>query len=756
VTRAGLIAALVACAALAPAQTVLRGPYLQRGTPTSVVVKWRTDVATDSRVAYGTTPALGSQATDAVAVVDHAVTLTGLGPDTLYHYSVGTTSQSLVSGSDCFFVTSPVAGTRKPTRIWVLGDSGSGSVESYETRDAYYAFTASRHTDLWMMLGDNAYVDGTDAEYQAGCFDKYGAMLRKSVLWPTLGNHDGHTANSSNQTGPYYDIFTLPTQGEAGGLPSGTEAYYSFDYANVHLVCLDSYETPSGPGSAMLTWLDADLAATTQQWIVVFFHHPPYTKGTHDSDAESELIVMRQNVCPVLEQRGVDLVLCGHSHVYERSFLIDGHYQSSSTFGPQHVVDGGDGQIGGDGALRKPAARTPHAGCVYVVTGSSSWSATGLALNHPAMFHSEATRGSVVLDVDGDQIDLRFIDAKGVTNDRFTMMKGAPTAVDRVLVAFPPFSTWKYHDAGVDLGTAWRAPGYADGGWASGPGPLGFGEPYIATTVSFGGNPSNIHRTTYFRTTFTMPVDLALVDSVRLYANYDDGFAAFVNGQHVAQSPSLPGPPPTFSQLSGPHEAGAYEAFAIPTPLLVPGANVLAVEVHQTSSTSSDLVWDAAIDCDAFVPLLGSPAAGNGGPGGAPADVLLLNGSSGGRGRGIDLASSGQLTMAVDPPPPASSSQFALFVSIGTPGPGDAYALPSGIGTMVFPPSLLAPAPNRFYFASSFGPHPTLSVLAPPAPWSLTLTPGAPAGVTAAVQGVITDASSALRVTNGVLINVVP
>ena len=66
--------------------------------------------------------------------------------------------------------------------------------------------------------------------------------------------------------------------------------------------------------------------------MIAFCHHPPYTKGSHDSDADIELMEMRQNALPILEDAGVDLVLSGHSHSYERSFLIDGHYGTSSTF----------------------------------------------------------------------------------------------------------------------------------------------------------------------------------------------------------------------------------------------------------------------------------------------------------------------------------------------------------------------------------------------------------------------------------------
>ena len=100
---------------------------------------------------------------------------------------------------------------------------------------------------------------------------------------------------------------------------------------------------------------------------------------------------MRQNVLPILEAGGVDLVLTGHSHSYERSFLIDGHYGTSGTWSTAtHALDAGDGRTtgGGDGAYTKPAGGpTPHQGAVYVVAGSSAKLTAG-ALDHPAMFTS--------------------------------------------------------------------------------------------------------------------------------------------------------------------------------------------------------------------------------------------------------------------------------------------------------------------------------------------------------------------------------
>jgi hypothetical protein len=409
----------------AAAAVLQRGPYLQRAAPSSLVVRWRTDVATNSVVRYGPAPgSLGSSATDPALATDHVVTVSGLSPGTRYFYSVGSTTATL-AGDDAghTFVTPPPAGTPKAFRTWVLGDSGTANADAARVRDAYLTFTGSRGTDVWLMLGDNAYVDGTDLEYQAAVFNMYPQTLRTVPLWPTYGNHDGHSADSTTQSGPYYDIFTLPKNGEAGGSPSSTEAYYAFDYANVHFICLDSYESSRTPGSAMLTWLQSDLQATTRDWIVAFWHHPPYSKGSHDSDTEIELKEMRQNVLPLLEARGVDLVLGGHSHSYERSFLIDSHYGLASTFGPSNVEDGGDGRPSGNGAYEKPVlGPQPHGGTVYTVAGSSG-QASGGPLNHPAMLVNLNVLGSLVLDVNGNRLDATFLDDLGGIRDTFTIVK---------------------------------------------------------------------------------------------------------------------------------------------------------------------------------------------------------------------------------------------------------------------------------------------------------------------------------------------
>jgi acid phosphatase type 7 len=404
-----------------PTARVVRGPYLQLGTPSSVVVRWRTDVATDSRVLRGPAPgSLASSVGSSTVTTEHEVQVSGLQPDTLYYYAVGT-SNTVLAGNDTehLFQTAPRPGTPVPTRIWVLGDSGTRTASQYAVRDAYYAATGTRHTDLWLMLGDNAYNDGTDAEFQGAVFDAYPTMLRKSVLWPCLGNHDTAQSTAYVDTYPYFQMFTLPKNGEAGGVASGTEHYYSFDFGNIHFICLDSMTANRATNGAMANWLRADLAFTTNDWVIAFWHHPPYSKGSHDSDTDPILIQMRQNFLPILEAGGVDLALAGHSHSYERSFLIDGHYGTSTTLSSSMILDGGSGR---DPSPYTKSVNVGHDGAVYAVAGSSGTTSGG-PLNHPAMFLSLNLLGSLVVDVADNRMDVSFLDNTATVRDSFAIVK---------------------------------------------------------------------------------------------------------------------------------------------------------------------------------------------------------------------------------------------------------------------------------------------------------------------------------------------
>jgi len=431
----------------------VRAPYLQNVTPTSAVVRWRTGAPSTTRVRWGLAPGALSNVVDVARLrTEHVVPLAGLPTETRVFYAVGTTTQTLAGGdADHFLDVPPAAGQRRPIRIWVTGDHGmcaasaQGCVDAAAVRDGYLAFAAGQPADLWLMLGDNAYQNGTDAEFTAGQFDVYPAVMRSTPFWSAPGNHEfgAGGADSPTQAGPYYDSHTFPVAGEAGGVPSGTEAYYSFDYGNVHVLVLDSHDTsraapanpttnvcPPGQGGAMYQWACADLAATDQDFVVAIWHHPPYSKGSHDSDVESQLVEMRQRFLPVMEKYGVDLVLTGHSHSYERSVLLDGHYGVSGSYSPAlHARDAGDGDPDGDGAYVKAGlGPVANAGTVNAVPGSAS-QISGGPLNHPVMEKSLNVLGSMVIDVVGRELDARLVGVSGVVLDRFRIVKGPVLAV---------------------------------------------------------------------------------------------------------------------------------------------------------------------------------------------------------------------------------------------------------------------------------------------------------------------------------------
>ncbi|WNO08437.1 PKD domain-containing protein [Teredinibacter sp. KSP-S5-2] len=395
-----------------------REPYIQSVSTSSAVIRWRTSSASDSRVTFGTDLGNMTQTVDSPSsTTEHIVTLTGLAPDTRYYYAVGSSTSTEVGfTNEYYFETAPTTGSAVDTRIWVVGDPGTGDNNQARVRDAYYNFD-NTHTDVMLALGDNAYNNGTENEYQQNFFDVYANLMRNTAVWPARGNHERdlavHEAN-----------FTLPTNGEAGGTASGSELYFSFDHGNIHFVCLDSFTSSNLNGNAMYDWLEADLASTSQKWIIAYWHHPPYSRSdAHDSDSESGQRIMRERAVPILEKYGVDLALAGHNHFYSRTMLINNHYGSSSTFDANlHAIDSGDGQEAGTGAYNKG---TNPEGAVYVLAGSSGKIGYSI-IHHPANLVEIKVLGSVIVDVSNDRMDVKFQRETGTIADYFTIKKTPP------------------------------------------------------------------------------------------------------------------------------------------------------------------------------------------------------------------------------------------------------------------------------------------------------------------------------------------
>jgi hypothetical protein len=181
----------------------------------------------------------------------------------------------------------------------------------------------------------------------------------------------------------------------------------------------------------------------------------------------------------------------------------------------------------------------------------------------------------------------------------------------RASILVPTGAVWKYLDTGANLGTAWRWPGFNDGPWLSGPGQLGFGDGDEATVVS-----SNRQITTYFRRTFlvTNTTDITALQ-VRLLR--DDGAVLYLNGVEVFRSNMTNGPISSTTlattTITGGDESTNFYAAPVSPARLVPDANLLAVEVHQSAASSSDLSFDlelsATVNQPPFVRLI-TPADG--------------------------------------------------------------------------------------------------------------------------------------------------
>lgn len=317
-------------------------PYLQQLTDTSVVVQWATNRKGCPKVEFfsevdkcrtveGVSKTLDYRLSPwyAQGIQLHQVKLTDLKPNTIYSYKIYIDAKWLCSDQNFSFQTAPTINSNAPFTFITFGDYGNGSQAQKRLRDQMLADSF----DFILTVGDNSQNLGTYEQFDYTVFQLYEDIFCRAGLFTAMGNHDYET----NQGQPYLNLFNLP--GNAWH-SEDQQRYYSFDYGNAHFTVLDS-NAPldvdnSEINNSMLHWLDDDLRHTSQQWKIVVCHHPPYNAGDHGPDQR-----VQAKVIPILETYGVQLVLSGHQHNYQRSKpLRAGQPTSLNKGGIVYIVSG--------------------------------------------------------------------------------------------------------------------------------------------------------------------------------------------------------------------------------------------------------------------------------------------------------------------------------------------------------------------------------------------------------------------------------
>lgn len=197
--------------------------------------------------------------------------------------------------------TVPPATDSEPVRLAVAGDVGTGGAEAYKTAEVMDAREEQAPFDALLLLGDNVYENGDPDKVVERVFEPFGGVLDGvTQVLAVLGNHDVRNDNG-------------PTQAEALGMPG---RWYSKTIGNVLIVALDSTKARDGD---QLRWLEQTLAASRPDFTIVIMHHPAFSAGHHGGSLR-----VQENFVPLFDTYGVDLVLSGHDHDYQRSHNING------------------------------------------------------------------------------------------------------------------------------------------------------------------------------------------------------------------------------------------------------------------------------------------------------------------------------------------------------------------------------------------------------------------------------------------------
>lgn len=386
------VGALASGSSLAGAALV-RGPYLQRPSDTSIAVLWRTSLPDLGSVAYRP-DGLAGQPRRRVLAGDglsdegmrfrpwtiagaagpresHRVVLPDLAPGIVYEYEILSDGSALCP---TFRFRAPRCPADPSLFFGVIGDTTGGSVPA-----AIADRLSGAGVDLVLHVGDVVYPDGRGEDYDPNFFVPFAPLLATAPILPILGDHDVRTADGA----PFFKVFDLPPNGL-----TPDPRFYSFRQGDAEFFCLDVESTAFGEDSVQYRWLEQGLAVSRATWKFVTVFEPPFTSG--NSNVVEQLVLS-----PLFERYGVDLVFSGHEHLYERTHPI---------------------------CLTGP----PDTAVVYVVEGGGGASVSNFDPESFSAFLA-AVHGYVTVRIENGSLLLEAHDVGGSVIDSTTLVKGPKT-----------------------------------------------------------------------------------------------------------------------------------------------------------------------------------------------------------------------------------------------------------------------------------------------------------------------------------------
>jgi hypothetical protein len=380
-------AALLCCSAPAAGQKLVRGPYLQWVTTTSIYVVWDQDKASAAEVRYGPSPTALTQSAASPSGTHHEVQLTGLQPGKTYHYVVYQGSKKLAATAST--LPTAVKGAA-PFKFLLFGDTRSDFVTHQKQ---IFAMANEPQVRFFFNTGDLVASGDVQADWN-DFFKAENTLIRRVPLYPVLGNHDEESGKY-----PLYAKHMV-----IKGSSPAPEAYYAFTYGNARFIVLDShvnvdawylcalagklYDECFKP--AQLNWLTKELqaaaAAPAIQHTFVLIHMGPYSS----KQGRSGYAQMR-DLLPLFKTYGVRAIFSGHDHYYERG--ISGN-------GIPYVITGGGGA--GLYAVGLPSPQ-PHT-----------------VIKNQSIYHYN------VITINGSQVSVTVKSLAGAVIDQYTLGAPAP------------------------------------------------------------------------------------------------------------------------------------------------------------------------------------------------------------------------------------------------------------------------------------------------------------------------------------------